>query len=334
MRSSGVLSTMGTEYEEIRIRGKDTLVPSVRIGGKTTIVTGRLIRLAQVKDEELVEGEVVADPAAFIAELKRSELRADVFTFAERPPRLTPKHDHHLEWDNWAVVPITTFSEWWEKRLPQESRKNVRRAGKRGVVVRSVPFSDGLVSGIERIYNETGVRQGRRFWHFRKDFESVKRVNATYLERSEFIGAFFNDALIGFVKLTYVDDIATLIQILAMNEHHDKRPMNALLAHTVDVCARRKASLLVYGKYSYGNKTESSLAEFKRRNGFEEIRFPRYYVPLNTRGRLAIMSGVHRGISTLIPNRAARFLLDWRSRFYQMWPRYDRVAVKEHAANE
>lgn len=319
---------MGTTYEEIQIRGKATLVPSAQIGGNTTIVIGTWIRLAQLKDEELIEGEAAENPQTFVSLLKQSGLRADLFTFAERPPQMTPRYDYHVEWDNWAVIPITTFREWWESRLPQESRKNVRRARRRGVVVRSVPFDDALVSGIERLYNETDVRQGRRFWHFGKDFDSVKRVNGTYSERSEFIGAFLGDELIGFVKIVYVDNIATLMQILAMNEHRDKRPMNALLAHTVQMCERRKVSLLVYGKYRYGNARETSLTEFKRRNGFEEMRFPRYYLALNTRGALAIKLGLHLPMSAVIPSWATGLVLDWRSRFYRVWPRFHTLAGK------
>jgi hypothetical protein len=312
---------MGIAYEEIRIRGKDTLVPAARIGRNMTIVTGTWIRHAQLKDEELLEGEAVENPHTFVSLLKQSGLRADLFTFAERPPQIAPRYPYHVEWDNWAVISITTFQQWWERRLPRESRENVRRAARRGVVVRSVPFDDELVSGIERLYNETAVRQGRRFWHFGKDFDSVKRVTGDYRERSEFIGAFLDRELIGFVKIIYTDRIATLVQILAMNAHRDKRPMNALLAHAVKVCERRKVSLLVYGKYTYGNAKGSSLTEFKRRNGFQEMRFPRYYVPLNRRGRLAIRLGLHLPVGAVIPSWAIGFVLDWRSRFYRVWPR-------------
>ena len=66
----------------------------------------------------------------------------------------------------------------------------------------------------------------------------MKADNSTYMERSEFIGAFFGDELISFVKGVYVDHIAALIQILSMNGHHDKQPKNALLAYTVEICTQ------------------------------------------------------------------------------------------------
>ena len=140
------------KLEEIRIAGKTFYVPSAEICGRTVVVTGKWIRTAQVKDEEVVEGVTVEDPDSFITKLKESKLKADVFTFAQRPPEITPKYDYHWEWDNWAAIPTTSFKDWWEN-LPQESRKNVRRAARRGVVVKIVPFDDNLVKGVHRIYN-------------------------------------------------------------------------------------------------------------------------------------------------------------------------------------
>src|SRR6266404_1577588 len=150
-------SCANTKLEEIRSAGKTFHVPSTHICGRTVVVTGKWISRAQVKDEEVAEGVIVEDPEKFIIKLKNSELKADVFTFAQRPPETTPKYDYPWEWDNWAVTPTGSFKDWWEN-LPQESRKNVRRASRRGVVVRIVPFDDNLVKGVHRIYNETPVR--------------------------------------------------------------------------------------------------------------------------------------------------------------------------------
>jgi hypothetical protein len=112
-----------------------------------------------------------------------------------------------------------------------------------------------------------------------------------------------------------VEEVAMLIQILTRNEHHDKRPMNALLAHTVELCGRKGLSLLVYGQYIYGTKQNNSLTEFKRRNGFEEVRFPRYYIPLNLKGKIAVSSGLHLGLRNIIPTPVNNFLLQARDRW-------------------
>ena len=90
-------------------------------------------------------------PELFVTRLKKSGLKADVFTFAQRPPEITPRYDYHWEWDNWAAIPTACFKGWWEN-LPQVSRKNVRRSARRGVVVKVVPFDENLVKGVHRIY--------------------------------------------------------------------------------------------------------------------------------------------------------------------------------------
>ncbi len=266
----------------------------------------------------MVEGETVENPEEFIESLQASGLGADLFTFAARPPQLAATYNYQIKWDNWAAIRLTTYEDWWTMQLPHQSRTNVRCAARRGVVVRPVIFNDDLCVGIQRIYDETPIRQGRPFWHYGRELAVVKRMNATYLERSDFIGAFLEDRLIGFLKIVYVDGVAMLMQSLAMEEHRDKRPMNALMACAVQRCLEREASLLVYGKYTYGRKTGCSLSEFKRRNGFVQINFPRYYVPLTARGRLALGLGLHEGIGKLVPGAAMAVLLKCRSEIYHL----------------
>jgi len=177
-----------------------------------------------------------------------------------------------------------------------------------------VPYDDALVRGIHKLCNESPVRQGRPFWHYGKNFATVKREHATFLEQSEFIGAYFQDELIGFIKMVYVDRMAVILHILAFNSHYDKRPLNALLTKAVEICAQKKVSYFVYGKYVYGNKTDRSLVEFKRRNGFEQINFPRYYIPLTLKGRVYIGLRLYRGAVGLLPEPVLKRLLrirDW-----------------------
>jgi hypothetical protein len=299
---------MSVKLEEVRSAGKKFYVPSAEICGRTVVVTGKSIRAAQVKDEEVVEGAIIEDPEVFINTLKKSELKADLFTFAQKPPATTPKYDYHWEWENWAITATSSFKDWWEN-LPQESRKNVRRAARRGVVVRIAPLNDELVDGVHKIYNETPVRGGRPFWHFGKDVETIRQGLLTYLDRSVFIGAYWSDELIGFIKMVYVDRLATLMHIISMNAHYDKRPMNALLAKAVEVCEQKGISHLIYGQFVYGNNRKSSFLEFKRRNGFEQVNFPRYYIPLTAKGDIFVRLRLYRGINRLIPQPLLQPLL-------------------------
>jgi hypothetical protein len=304
------------KLEEIRVAGKTFYVPSAEVCGRTVVVTGNWIRTAEIKDEAVVEGLTVEDPNSFITRLKKSNLQADVFTFAQRPPDITPKYDYHWEWDNWAATPTSCFKDWWEN-LPQVSRKNVRRSARRGVVVKVIPFDENLVKGVHRIYNSIRVRDGRLFWHYGQEVDRVRQGLATYLDRSDFIGAYLGEELVGFLKMVYVDDTATIFHIISMDEHYDKRPQNALIARAVEVCEQKGISHLIYGKFIYGNKHRSSLVEFKRRNGFKQVSFPRYYIPLTVMGELFVQLRLYRGFSGLLPEPILRVVLSCRAWYYK-----------------
>jgi hypothetical protein len=306
---------MALKQVEVRVQGVTTLVPAAEVCGYTVIANGGRIKTAAIFDDVVAEGKLVEDPAAFVAGLKRSGLQADVLTFFQRPPDVTPRFKYHFDWDNYAVVDTSNFDAWWEK-LPQEARKNTRRAAKRGVVVKSVPYDDALAQGIYKICNETPVRQGKPFWHYGKDFETIKHEHGTYPGRCEFVGAYFENELIGFIKMVYVDRLAVIFSILALNAHHDKRPLNALITKSVEICAQKGMHYFVYGNYIYGNKKESSLVEFKRRNGFEQLDFPRYYVPLTLKGRIYVALRLYRGVVGLLPGPVLNLLLGIREKLY------------------
>jgi hypothetical protein len=309
--------TMSAGQTEIRTRGKAVAVPSAQIDGRTVVATGKWLKIAAVREEELVEGDTVADPASFVSQLKGSGLKADIFTFAQRLPDTTPKHDYHIDWDNDAVVPITNFSHWWKERAEYSIRKAVNRAKKAGVVAELAEFNDEFVEALCRIYNESPVRQGKAFWHYQKDFETVKRELATYLDRSIFIGAYLNSELIGSMKITYVRSSATIMQIFCAQKHFDKRPNNALIAKAIEICELEGKSHLIYGSFVYHDRN-STLTEFKRRNGFEPMPLPRYYIPLTLNGSVALRLGLHRGLMGILPQSAITAAEKLRAKWYKL----------------
>jgi len=307
---------MGNTQTQISVRGKDVYVPSARIENRTVITRGSWLKMATVRDEELVEGEVVVDPESFVSRLKQSGLNADIFTFAQKLPDTTPKYTYQMEWDNLAVVPITTYLEWFKKRAESSVQRAVRKAAKSSVVIKIADFDDAFVKGIMNIHNESPIRQGRLFWHFQESFEEVKRSYSTYAERNVFIGAYLEDELIGFIRMTYADKTANIIQLLSQMKHFDKRPANALIAKAVEICEQQGISYLTYCNYIY-NDPKSSLTEFKRRNGFEAVLLPRYYIPLTMKGKLALRCGIHRGLAARIPKRLLSQLLKMRNAWYE-----------------
>lgn len=333
---SGSETTLGPERAattiepaEIRIKGETISVPSVCIDGRIVITTGKWLRISAVRDEELVEGDTVAEPNSFVSHLQKSGMNADVFTFGQRLPNSEPKFDYCKEWENAAAIPITTFSRWWKECTEYSIRKAVNRAKKLGVVAKLAEFDDRLLEAISRIYNEVPVRQGKSFWHYGKDFQSIKRPLATYLERSIFIGAYYQDELIGFMKITWVGTTAVITQILSMKKHFDKRPNNLMIAKAVEICEVERKSHFVYGSFVYYDP-KSTLTEFKRRNGFEPIPLPRYYIPLTFKGRVALILGLHRGIAGNTPKPIMRQFLKIRKRLSERkMRRADKTDVAE-----
>lgn len=285
--------------------------------GNSIRVRGRLVRIARLDGDNY---KFVSDPAALISELRCSHSRVDIFSFVQNLSDLTPKYPYPMEWDNFAALPITTFEYWWTKQIGFKARNKAKQASKKGVLIREVPYDDVFARGIWEIYNETPVRQGRRFPHYGKTFDQVRRMSGTYLDTSIFIGAYFEEKLIGFIKLT-MDDARTqagIMHIVSMMQHRDKAPTNALVAQAVRSCADRELQYLVYSNFAYGRKERSSLSDFKERNGFLRVDVPRYYVPLTPLGSIALRLKLHRRFSERIPEPVAMRLRNWRRAWYNL----------------
>jgi hypothetical protein len=278
-------------------------------------ISGRALRIARL-DAELYH--FLLDPEPMIDRLRRSQDRVDIFTFMQGLPETAPKYVYPMEWDNLAILPISSFENWWNNQIGFKSRNKAKQAEKKGIEIREVQFDENLVRGIWEIYNECPVRQGRQFRHYGKDLGTVHKNEATYLDFSTFIGAYQGEELIGFIKM--VSDEAGvqagLMNILSKLKQKDKAPTNALLAQAVKSCADRGISYLVYGNYAYGNKQRDSLSDFKERNGFKRIEIPRYYVPLTRLGRVALRMGLHHRLVERIPESIAGRLRDLRRHWY------------------
>jgi hypothetical protein len=288
----------------------------LRFGGRELVIEGRLCRVAHLDADDY---KFLDDPEATIAELRSAKTRIDLFTFLQKLSDTAPKQAYPIERDNMAVLPISTYENWWTKQIGFKARNKAKQAEKKGVVVREAPFDDALVHGIWEIYNECPVRQERLFPHYGKSLEAVREMSATFLDSSVFIGAYDSGKLIGFIKLV-IDDSGTqagMMHIISMLQARDKAPTNALVAHAVRSCADRHIPHLVYSKFAYGKKTESSLSDFKERNGFQRVDIPRYYVPLTSWGKMALSMGLHHKVTDHLPESLAEKLRSLRSAWYQ-----------------
>ncbi len=292
---------MLTATHEVSIKGRMQQVPAFRLDDVVIITKGRFLQIAEIFDEYWLPVGNLPGPYRVLTELQAAQHKPDLFTFAQRVPDTQPRFPFHMELDNVAVIPLSSYEAWFSKQISSASRRNIRASEKKGVIVKEVSFDDEYVRGIMSIYDESPVRAGRKFWHFGKDFQRVWAENATYRERSSFLAAYADGEMIGYLKIVWDEKSAAIMQILSKLKFRERRPNNALLSEAVRLCAEKKIPHLLYESYVYGSKTDSSLTRFKRENGFIRMDLPRYFVPLTNKGRLCLNLRVHRDTKDLIP---------------------------------
>jgi len=286
---------------------------TTEINGKRIVIEGRLPRIAKLEQEWCDDA---GDPEILADALRKSANCPDILTFTQRVPDLDPRYGYQMELDAMAVLPIKSYDLWWKKQIERQARNKIRKAQKKGVVVRSTDFDDRLVQGMTSIFNETPIRQGRPFLHYGKDFATIKRQFSRYLFREEIFGAYLGEELVGFIFLADAGKYAFLGQIISKIAHRDLAPNNALLAKAVERCAIKRVPYLVYALW-----LDDSLGDFKRSNGFQRFDLPRYFVPLTKKGKLALKLGLHRGWKEAVPKQIRKPLKKLRRRWYDLrWP--------------
>jgi hypothetical protein len=302
-------NTARAVYQEtILQKGVPIRLDAVRAEDKAFVISGRLIRTAMLKDEWQ---EDINNPENVIRELKDASDKIDLLKFWQRIPESEPKYAYYYEWRDLAAIPISDYKRWFENQINPKARNKVRKSAKLGVVIEQTELTDELVRGIMGIFNQSPVRRGKRFWHYGKDFETVKKEMSLDLNESIFVTAYYKEELIGFVKLLFADRYALLTVILDRLNHRDKAPMNGMIAKAVEICVARKVPYLVY--YMWRRAGHS---DFQESTGFERIPIPEYFVPLTLKGRMALRLGLHKGGKGLIPEKAMPLLLAARAKWY------------------
>jgi hypothetical protein len=276
------------------IKGVPAQIECVHVSGQTYSITRGPVTTVRLEDEWY---EDQRDPFAAIEMFRsNSDVQPDIFTFWQRLPDVEPKYQFHQEWEHLAVLRVLTYEHWWNHQIKSRVRALIRKSEKEGIVVKETSYDDDFVRGMTGIFNESAIRQGRPFWHYGKAFDTVKEQFSRFVHREHMIAAYYRDEMIGLVMLGNAGRFGITGQIISSLKHRDKATNNALIAKAVEVCEKRQLPYLVYLFWS-----DDSLSEFKRRCGFEKTAMPRYYVPLTSKGRLALKCGVHRGWQALIP---------------------------------
>jgi hypothetical protein len=304
----------------------------MEINGKRIMVEGKILRIARPHADPQQEWcEDVENPEVLIDSLRKTKHCPDILTFWQRLPDTEPKYSYAMERDSIAALPIKSYSYWWENQIDRTARNKARKAEKKGVIVKPATFDDRFIQGMTSIFNETPVRQGRRYLHYGKDFETIKREFSRFLFREEIFGAYLGEELVGFIMLCNAGTYAFLGQIISKIACRDLAPNNALLAKAVERCAEKGLPYLVYAYW-----LDDGLGDFKRSNGFHKVDLPRYFVPLTKKGKLALRLGVHRlsplgvhrGWKRAVPRQIASRLKELRAHWYRLVERFSWLCNK------
>ena len=157
--------------ETINWKGTPRRVEGVQIDNQTFVISGNSLRTAALKKEWQ---EDVTDPEQTMRALKAVPTRIDILKFWQRIPETKAKFNYYKEWREIAAIPISTFDHWWEKQISPKARNKIRKARKLGVTFEQTDLNDDFVEGVVGIYNQSPVRRGKPFWHYGKDFATVK----------------------------------------------------------------------------------------------------------------------------------------------------------------
>ena len=301
----------------VSVKGKIKSLPARQLHGVIIYFRGRLLKTAEIFDEYWIERDLLPSPELLLDELQESEYTPDLLTFTQRLSDVAPKYNYFYELDNYAVLHLSNYEKWFKSQINDSTRRNIRASEKRGIEIRVSEYDDEYVKGIMSIYNETPIRAGRNYWHYGKDFETVKMENGTYAARSTYLAAYFQGEMVGYLKVVWDKDTAAIMQILSKISVRNCRPNNALLAEAVKQSCLRDVRYLLYEKFDYGKKTGDSLTKFKQNNGFIRMNIPRYYIPLSFKGVIALRLGLHNNLTEKVPEWIAAPIRAFREKLYE-----------------
>jgi hypothetical protein len=261
--------------------------------GKEISVAGVICRIAKLRHEWC---DFLNDPPKAIDEMRKTGLKADLFTFVhDMGDKPLFDYSYHRQNATLAVLPVTTYDEWWDD-VGYKTRNKLRKGLKSGVELRVVQLDDDFARGVQAIYNETPVKQGRKFYHYGKKASEIKEELSSFPNQSTLVGAYFQGELVGFMKLFQGNNVLRTVHIIASVRHRDKNVMDILIAKGVELCSERKIQNLQYGSW-----TDGGIGTFRIKHGFERVEVPRYFASLSVRGNLMLRMKLHQPVRERLP---------------------------------
>ena len=279
------------------------------IDNKEISIRGKFFRIAKLYHEWY---EYLDEPTALVEKMKKNKPVPDLFTFVQEghvPHREFPFHrETALE----SVLPIKSFDDWWDN-LHFKARNKARKAQKCGVEVRETELNEAFINGVQNIYNEHPLRQGRKFTHYGKTLDQIKDDLSSFTDKSTLTAAYFKGELIGFMKSFQGNGILRIIHIIAMLAHRDKCVMDALIARAVKLCDEKGIPYLHYGDWA-----SRGLGAFRTKYNFQPQECPRYFIPLTARGKFMLNFRLHRPLRERLPQSLADRLIAIRNQWNAM----------------
>lgn len=263
------------------------------IANKEISVAGRMFRTAKLRHEWC---DFFAEPLDAIREMRSGRSVADLLTFVEDICDERKKYPFQMEMAALAVLPVTTYRKWWDE-MGFKARNKVRKGQKSGVDFRIVQLDDDFAKGVESIYNETPVKQGRKFYHYGKGAAEIKEELSSFLDRCVIVGAYYENELVGFMKCFVGKNVLRTIHIIAKVSHRDKCVMDALIAKGVEICDQKQLQ-----NFQYGSWTDGGIGDFRTKHGFARVEVPRYFAPLTLRGKFMLKFKLYRPIRQRLPD--------------------------------
>jgi hypothetical protein len=295
-------------------KGKEIPIYKTNYNNIEIIIRGKFLKYAYPINNGMVE---IFDPKNVIEYFDNMKnIRVDYFQFMQKIPNSKAVFKYYFVYDNLAAIPIESYSQWWSKQINGKTRNMVRKSKKSGIEIKSVNFDKFFVENVHTIFNESPVRQGKKFWHFGKSIEVINRQLSVDSKSHTYLGAFYKNEMIGFAGIRRVDDIGFLGQIISMIKHRDKAPNNALIDHSVLFCEKNNINYLIYDKFDYGKGGSDTLKRFKKDNGFQKYELPKYFLPITSFGKFVCDHKLHLNFTDFIPQPLYNMLRTIRKKIY------------------
>jgi hypothetical protein len=242
--------------------------------------------------------------------------RVDLFSFIQRS-FLEPSAWRELGFyscpETIGLLRIQGFDAWL-KSLPGRERTVVRKA-ERTLKTHVVDVDEEFVQSAYGVYNETPIRQRRRYSGFGMTVDDI-RLKFSNLQTSEVIGTYLDNKLIGLMWVELGDQVAAMMSFISLISQRNKNPNNALIAEGVRLCDEKGYHYLTYGNMGYN----PGLDFFKKNNGFKRVAVPRYFVPLSYKGQLAVQMKLCRPIERSFSPTLTRALIPFYNAVNRVLP--------------